>query len=171
MNLASRLTNNFLCSILNAVGWVLWKVSHLNIRFCTNTFLQQWSIHKTMLVPKFESNKKANRNPNDSQHIQKKRGCKRTLPIVINKFFLLLLSVCGFALKPMLISQLLKILSKNLVVSYCGSNPFYLLKGYVVLLTHNWCPIAGTIFSKETVLLTHTWWKDTVLLTHNRCGK
>ena len=38
---------------------------------------------------------------------------KKTLPI---KFFLLLLSVCGFALEPMLISQLLKILSKNLEV-------------------------------------------------------
>ena len=67
-----------------------------------------------------------------------------TMSIVVNKFFLLLSawisqiphwSQCSF-------SQLLKILSKNLVVSYCEYNPFLLggrmcVKGYNAIDTYS----------------------------------
>ena len=158
--------DTFLCSISNAVVWVLWIVK-LDIRCCSNTtfcnIMQQ-------VTPISKYNEKTNTTckKSDKQQIYRfflnllrsqdtvLKTVKMTMSVVVNKFFLLLLSIdkfdswrlrwsqCSF-------SQLLKILSKNLVVSYCAYVQSFL----------------GTL---TTVLWKIIQSKDT-LLTLTQCGK
>ena len=127
--------DTFHCLILNAVGWVLWIVK-LDMKCCSNTTLCN-ILQRLTPISKYNEKTNTTCKKSDKQQIYRfflnllrsqdtvLKTVKMTMSVVVNKFFLLLLSIdkfdswrlrwsqCSF-------SQLLKILSKNLVVSYCA---------------------------------------------------